>query len=70
MSRPRVAMRFTDSKLAPPDFVITPSKRLSFWELIDAAEKNRVLKAKGGWILFVQQESWDGLFRGSYTADG
>jgi hypothetical protein len=37
---------FTDSKAALRDAVTRPSKRLSSWELLDLAEKDRALKAE------------------------
>ena len=47
MSRARSAMHvFTDSKVALRDAVSRPSKRPSFWELVDGAEKDRALKAE------------------------
>jgi hypothetical protein len=47
MSRARSALHlFTDSKVALRDAVTKPSKRLSFWELIDGAEKDRALEAE------------------------
>ena len=47
MSRARWAMHvFTDSKVALRDAVTTPSKRLSSWELLNLAEKDRALKAE------------------------
>jgi hypothetical protein len=47
MSRARLAMHvFTDSKVALRDAVTRPSKRLSSWELLDLAEKDRNLKAE------------------------
>ena len=47
MSRARFAMHlFTDSKVALRDAVIRPSKRLSSWELIAGAAKDRALKAQ------------------------
>ena len=47
MSRARSAMHvFTDSKVALRDAVTRPSKRLSSWELVDGAEKDRALKAE------------------------
>src|SRR5271166_5757277 len=47
MSRARSAMHvFTDSKVALRDAVIRPSKRLSSWELLNLAEKDRTLKAE------------------------
>jgi hypothetical protein len=36
---------FTDSKVALRDAVTRPNKRLSSWELLDGAERNRALKA-------------------------
>jgi ATP-dependent exoDNAse (exonuclease V) alpha subunit len=45
MSRARWAMHvFTDSKVALRDAVTRPSKRLSFWELLEGAEKDIALK--------------------------
>jgi ATP-dependent exoDNAse (exonuclease V) alpha subunit len=47
MSRARFAMHvFTDSKVALRDAVTRPSKRLSSWELLNLAEKDRALKAE------------------------
>ena len=47
MSRARFAMHvFTDSKVALRDAVTKPSKRLSSWEIVDATEKHRALKAE------------------------
>ena len=47
MSRARSAMHvFTDSKVALRDAVTRPSKRLSSWELLNLAEKDRALKAE------------------------
>src|SRR5271157_5192776 len=47
MSRARFAMHvFTDSKVALRDAVSRPSKRLSSWELLDLAVKDRALKAE------------------------
>ena len=47
MSRARWAMHvFTDSKVALRDAVTRPSKRLSSWELLNLAEKDRALKAE------------------------
>jgi hypothetical protein len=47
MSRARRAMHvFTDSKVALRDAVTRPSKRLSSWEVVNAAEKDRALKAE------------------------
>ena len=47
MSRARWVMHlFTDSKVALRDAVTRPSKRLSSWELVDGAEKDRALKAE------------------------
>jgi ribosomal protein L21E len=47
MSRARSAMHvFTDSKVALRDAVTRPSKRLSSWELVEGAEKDRALKAE------------------------
>src|SRR5260370_20471381 len=47
MSRARWAMHvFTDSKVALRDAVTRPSKRLSSWELLDASERHRALKAE------------------------
>jgi hypothetical protein len=37
---------FTDSKVALRDAIIRPSKRLSSWELLDLADKDRALKAE------------------------
>ena len=37
---------FTDSKVALRDAVTRPSKRLSSWELLEGAEKDRALKAE------------------------
>jgi len=37
---------FTDSKVALRDAVTRPSKRLSSWEILDATEKHRILKAE------------------------
>jgi hypothetical protein len=37
---------FTDSKVALRDAVTRPNKRLSSWELLDGAERNRALKAE------------------------
>jgi hypothetical protein len=37
---------FTDSKVALRDAVTRPSKRLSSWELLDLADKDRALKAE------------------------
>ena len=37
---------FTDSKVALRDAVTRPSKRLSYWELLDLAKQNRTLKAE------------------------
>ena len=37
---------FTDSKVALRDAVTRPSKRLSSWELLNFAEKDRALKAE------------------------
>jgi hypothetical protein len=49
MSRARSVMHlFTDSKVALRDAVTRPSKRLSSWELLDAANKDRALKAELG----------------------
>ena len=50
MSRARSAMYlFTDSKVALPDAITRPSKRLSFWELANGAEKDRALiKGRAG----------------------
>src|ERR1700761_6107823 len=46
MSRARWAMHVvTDSKVALRDAVTRPSKRLSSWELLELAEKNRALEA-------------------------
>ena len=47
MSRARSAMYvFTDSKIALRDAVTRPSKRLSSWELLNGAAKDRTLKAE------------------------
>jgi hypothetical protein len=47
MSRARSVMHvFADSKTALRDAVTRPSKRLSSWEFLDLAEKNRTLKAE------------------------
>src|ERR1700761_6786242 len=47
MSRARWAMHaFTDSKVALREAVTRPSKRLSSWEILDRAEKDRTLKAE------------------------
>jgi hypothetical protein len=47
MSRARLAMHvFTDSKLALREAVTRPSKRLSSWELLNLAEKDKALQAK------------------------
>ena len=47
MSRAKWAMHiFTDSKVALRDAVTRPSKRLSSWELLDLAEKDRTLNAE------------------------
>jgi hypothetical protein len=47
MSRARWAMHvFTDSKVALREDVTRPSKRLSSWELLNQAEKDRTLKAE------------------------
>ena len=47
MSRARCAMHvFTDSKVALREAVTRPSKRLSSWELLNLAEKDRALKAE------------------------
>jgi hypothetical protein len=47
MSRARFAMYvFTDNKVALRDAVTRPSKRLSSWELLNLAEKERALKAE------------------------
>ena len=47
MSRARWAMHvFTDSKVALRDAVTRPSKRLSSWEIVNATEKDRALKAE------------------------
>ena len=47
MSRARYATHvFTDSKVALRDAVTRTSKRLSSWELVDGAEKERALKAE------------------------
>jgi len=37
---------FTDSKVALRDAVTRPSKRLSSWELLNLAEKDRALEAE------------------------
>jgi len=37
---------FTDSKLALRDAVTRPSKRLSSWELLNLAEKDKALQAE------------------------
>jgi hypothetical protein len=37
---------FTDSKVALREAVTGSSKRLSFWELLDGAAKDRTLKAE------------------------
>ena len=37
---------FSDSKVALRDAVTRPSKRLSSWELLDGAEKDRALEAE------------------------
>jgi hypothetical protein len=37
---------FTDSKVALRDAVTRPIKRLSSWELLNLAEKDRTLKAE------------------------
>jgi hypothetical protein len=37
---------YTDSKVALRDAVTRPSNRLSSWELVDATEKHRALKAE------------------------
>ena len=37
---------FTDSKVALRDAVTRPSKRLSSWEFLNLAEKDRTLKAE------------------------
>jgi hypothetical protein len=48
---------FTDSKVALRDAVTRPSKRLSSWELLDAANKDRALKAElGGQRVKAQKE--------------
>jgi hypothetical protein len=36
---------FTDSKVAPREAVTRPSKRLSSWELLEGAERDRAFKA-------------------------
>jgi conjugative relaxase-like TrwC/TraI family protein len=47
MSRARSKMHlFTDSKVALRDAVTRPSKRISSWELLDGAEKDRALKSE------------------------
>jgi len=47
MSRARSAMYvFTDSKVALREAVARPSKRLSSWELLDGAAKDRAFKAE------------------------
>jgi ATP-dependent exoDNAse (exonuclease V) alpha subunit len=47
MSRARWAMHvFTDSKVALRDAVTRPSKRLSYWELLELSEQDRTLKAE------------------------
>src|SRR5262249_8727848 len=47
VSRARSAMYvFTDSKVALREAVTRPSKRLSSWELIDGAAKDRALKVE------------------------
>jgi hypothetical protein len=47
MSRARFAMHvFADSKVALRNAVTKPSKRLSSWELLNLAEKDRALKAE------------------------
>jgi hypothetical protein len=47
MSRARFAMHvFADSKVALRDAVSRPSKRLSSWELLNLAEKDRALKVE------------------------
>jgi ATP-dependent exoDNAse (exonuclease V) alpha subunit len=47
MSRARWAMHlFTDSKVALRDALTRPSKRLSSWELLDGAERDRALRAE------------------------
>ena len=47
MSRARFAMHvFTDSKVALQEAVTRPSKRLSSWELLNLAEKNKALQAE------------------------
>jgi ATP-dependent exoDNAse (exonuclease V) alpha subunit len=47
MSRARFAMHvFTDSKLALRDAVTRPSERLSSWELLNLAEKDKALQAE------------------------
>src|SRR6476660_3362906 len=46
-SRARWAMHvFTDSKIALRDAFIRSSKRLSSWDLVDLAEKDRILNAE------------------------
>jgi hypothetical protein len=37
---------FTDSKVALRDALARPSKRLSSWELLDGAERDRALRAE------------------------
>jgi hypothetical protein len=47
MSRARFAMHvFTDSKVALREAVARPSKRLSSWELLNLAEKDKALKTE------------------------
>ena len=47
MSRARWAMHvFTDSKVALREAVTSPSERLSSWELLNLAEKDKALKAE------------------------
>jgi hypothetical protein len=47
MSRARWAMHvFTDSKVALRDAVTRPSKRLSSWELLNQAGKDRALNTE------------------------
>src|SRR5690349_4517720 len=47
MSRARSAIYlFTDSKVALPEAVARPSKRLSSWELLDGVAKDRTLQAE------------------------
>ena len=57
MSRARWAMHlFTDSKVALREAVTRSSKRLSSWELIEGAMKDRALKAELGWLRAKAQE--------------